>query len=325
MFKKNTAVVGFPIGNFINASTGATVTTGTPVETRLIDGTGSALTNAATYNTDAAQWEIDLEAADMNGDMIGLSFALTDCLPISYTIKTVLGVPQSTIAATDDLSGLATSAELAKVPKSDSNITFNATALASINAQCDIAISDAALATAAVCTEARLSELDAGTAGKMANQVDEIRTDTEDIQTKIGTPVGASVSVDIAAVKSDSADILVDTGTTLDTLIKDIPTVAEFEARTIPSVDYFDPAADTVATVTTVTNMLTAAAVKTSMEADNSDLDYLVTDLINKKEITIADGATKQYNDAGNLIGTIAAAYSDDGTTVTRKAMRQVK
>lgn len=32
--------------------------------------------------------------------------------------------------------------------------------------------------------------------------------------------------------------ILVDTGTTLDTLIKDIPTVAEFEARTLPSADY---------------------------------------------------------------------------------------
>ena len=76
MFKKNTAVVGFGIGNFINATTGAVVTTGTPVETRLIDGTGAALTNAATYNTDAAQWEIDLEAADMNGDVIGLSLSL---------------------------------------------------------------------------------------------------------------------------------------------------------------------------------------------------------------------------------------------------------
>lgn len=34
------------------------------------------------------------------------------------------------------------------------------------------------------------------------------------------------------------AAILVDTGTTLDTLIKDIPTTAEFEARTLPSADY---------------------------------------------------------------------------------------
>lgn len=33
-------------------------------------------------------------------------------------------------------------------------------------------------------------------------------------------------------------DILVDTGTTLDTLIKDIPTVSEFEARTLAAADY---------------------------------------------------------------------------------------
>ncbi len=33
-------------------------------------------------------------------------------------------------------------------------------------------------------------------------------------------------------------DILMDTGTTLDALIKDVPTVAEFEARTLPAADY---------------------------------------------------------------------------------------
>lgn len=43
----------------------------------------------------------------------------------------------------------ATAAELAKVPKSDGTATWNATALASINAEADTAISDASLATAA--------------------------------------------------------------------------------------------------------------------------------------------------------------------------------
>jgi hypothetical protein len=50
-------------------------------------------------------------------------------------------------AAASDLttelqSGLATAAELAKVPKSDSNVTWNATALASINTQADTALAD---------------------------------------------------------------------------------------------------------------------------------------------------------------------------------------
>ena len=60
------------------------------------------------------------------------------------------------------------------------------------------------------------------------------------------------LSDEIAAVKTDTAAILEDTGTTLDGLIKDVPTVAEFNARTKPAADYFDPATDTVANVTAV-------------------------------------------------------------------------
>lgn len=88
MFKKATAITGFGIGHFINATTGAAVTTGTPTCKRTLDGTGGACANAASYNTDGAVWEIDLDAADMNGDVVVLSFTLTDCLPISYTIRT---------------------------------------------------------------------------------------------------------------------------------------------------------------------------------------------------------------------------------------------
>ena len=61
-----------------------------------------------------------------------------------------------------------------------------------------------------------------------------------------------TLSDEIAAVKTDTAAILVDTGTTLDGLIKDVPTVAEFNARTKPAADYFDPTTDTVANVTAV-------------------------------------------------------------------------
>jgi hypothetical protein len=50
-----------------------------------------------------------------------------------------------------------------------------------------------------------------------------------------------TLSDEIATVKTDTAAILVDTGTTLDGLIKDVPTVAEFNARTKPAADYFDP------------------------------------------------------------------------------------
>ena len=54
-------------------------------------------------------------------------------------------------------------------------------------------------------------------------------------------------------VGADVNSILEDTGTTLDTLIKDIPTVAEFELRTILAADYV-VVGDTIAGVTAVTN-----------------------------------------------------------------------
>ena len=46
----------------------------------------------------------------------------------------------------------------------------------------------------------------------------------------------------------------------LKALIDGVPTTAEFDARTLVAASYFNPAADTVALVTTVTNQLTAAA-----------------------------------------------------------------
>lgn len=108
---------------------------------------------------------------------------------------------------------------------------------------------------------------------------------TGDSYARLGAPAGASVSADVAAVKSDTAAILTDTGTTLDAMIKDIPTVAEFEARTILAANYFDPAADVVAhvtlvdTTTTLTNMPAAAPstadIKTALEVDGGKLDHL--------------------------------------------------
>ena len=42
MFKKNTAVTGFPIGKFIKTADGSEVATGTPDCKRAINGAGSA-------------------------------------------------------------------------------------------------------------------------------------------------------------------------------------------------------------------------------------------------------------------------------------------
>lgn len=67
-----------------------------------------------------------------------------------------------------------------------------------------------------------------------------------------GLPISDAGGLDLdAQIGTDIDAILVDTGTTLDTLIKDIPTVAEFEARTLVAADYV-VVGDTLAAVTTV-------------------------------------------------------------------------
>ncbi len=113
--------------------------------------------------------------------------------------------------------------------------------------------------------------------------------------------------------------------------IADIPTVAEFNARSIPSADYV-VVGDTLArvtlvdTVTTNTDMVAAAPtvgdIRTEMEGDGYDISALVEALINKQIIEEATGATEVFNDAGVSQGTVATAFTTDGTYTTRKQIR---
>lgn len=194
MFKKNTAVTGFPIGHFIQTADGAAKTTGTPTCKRLLDGTAGTLANAASYDATAGVWKIDLAAGDMNGDMVGLVFTLADCIPISYAIRT-------TTKLVSDLN-------------------------------------DSAYAGGAVASVT--GDVGGKVLGGGASSI-------------TGTGVRAvDASGDALATAATAAAILEDTGTTLPAAIADVPTVAEFEARTLPAASYFDPAADTVVNVTNV-------------------------------------------------------------------------
>lgn len=65
------------------------------------------------------------------------------------------------------------------------------------------------------------------TSTTLQGELDGIQADTEDLQSKIGSPAGASLAADVAAVKSDTAAILTDTGTTLDGKIDTIDTVVD--------------------------------------------------------------------------------------------------
>ena len=76
-----------------------------------------------------------------------------------------------------------------------------------------------------------------------------------------------------------------------------------------------------VDTVTTNSDLVTAAAVKTAIEAANGDLDLLVRALVNKLIITEASGNTEMFDDADSTLGSVATAFTSDGTYTTRLRM----
>lgn len=93
----------------------------------------------------------------------------------------------------------ATAAELAKVPKSDSTVTWNATALASINAEVDTALNTAIPGSpTANSINERIATMDGLLLGTVAAGTH--NPQSGDAYARLGAPAGASVSADVAAV-----------------------------------------------------------------------------------------------------------------------------
>lgn len=118
---------------------------------------------------------------------------------------------------------------------------------------------------------------------------------TGDSFARLGAPAGASVSADIAAVKSDSAAILVDTGTTLDTAISAI---------------LADTGTDGV---------VVAAASKTGYALSTTGIDALYTRQLT--EAYAADGAAPTVAQALMQIQQMLTEFSISSTTMTVKKL----
>jgi hypothetical protein len=88
MFTKNTAVTGFTVG-LISSTDGSPVTTGTPVGYYTIDGgSQTPLADTSPVHEGLGQWSFSLTAAEMNGDIIGLTFTHSSAITVYHTIKT---------------------------------------------------------------------------------------------------------------------------------------------------------------------------------------------------------------------------------------------
>lgn len=100
-------------------------------------------------------------------------------------------------------------------------------------------------------------------------------------------------------------------GGRLDLLLDDVPTTSEFEARTLAAADYFDPAADTVANVTTV------ATTTTNTDMRGTD-DAALASVATEARLSELDAATggKMANEVDGIkteIGTAGAGLTDLG------------
>ena len=112
MFKKNTAVTGFAVG-LISATDNSDITTGTPVGYYTLDGgSQTAIGDTAPVHEGNGLWTFDLLAAEMNGDIVALTFTHTSAITVHITIKTSVLTTDDTLASdVISISGDSTAAD----------------------------------------------------------------------------------------------------------------------------------------------------------------------------------------------------------------------
>lgn len=248
------------------------VDTGTTLDTLIKDIPTNAELASAFTEIKGATWDSGtdtLEAIRNRGDaawVTATGFSTLD----AAGIRTAIGLASANLDT--QLGDLPTNAELAAAT------IARVTLVDTCTTNTDMRGTDSA-ALASVCTEARLSELDAGTAGKMANKVGVIQTAaTTDIPALI-----AAAEAKIDTIDGIVDDILEDTGTTLDGIVD-------------------------------------AILVDTGTTLDGK-IDDLLEALVYKMIITEANGNTEMFNAASASLGSVAAAFTSDGTYTTRKKM----
>lgn len=199
---RQSTAVDVLIGPFVDLTDAATAETGESPSVKLSkNGQTLAAKNDVTTPVHDADgyYNCELDTTDSNtvGTLVLTVAASANALPVRHEYQVVeeavydasytasaAGPLQSTVAGrTLDVSaGGEAGIDWANVGSPTTSVTLSGTTVGTTTTNTDMRGTDSA-ALASVCTEARLSELDAATAGKMANQVDEIRTDTGEIGT----------------------------------------------------------------------------------------------------------------------------------------------
>ena len=105
-FAKNTAVTGFAFG-LVSSSDRSDITTGTPVGYYTLDGgSQTAINDTSPVHEGNGLWSFDLLAAEMNGNIVALTFTHASAITVHFTIKTETKLVSALndVAATDIVS-----------------------------------------------------------------------------------------------------------------------------------------------------------------------------------------------------------------------------
>lgn len=203
--------------------------------------------------------------------------------------------------------------ELAKVPKSDSNVSFNATAIAAIQN---------GLATP--------TNITAGTITTVTNLTN--APTNGDFTATMKSSITAAVPT-----AANNADAVWDEGSTghtdagkagaqLWTVLDDVPNTSEFQARTIAAADY--TVVSDLGTVQTGDSFAIVngdhglVSIQDAIAAVKTVVDLVEDILRNKMEITDANGNLVLYEDDGTTPKySVNACVTDDATTTIRKRL----
>ena len=220
---------------------------------------------------------------------------------------------------------------------------------------------DTQLATIAGYLDTEIAAIKAKTDNLPTDPADEslLIAATDAIMARIGAPAGASVSADVAAVKSETASIVADTnelqgdwtnGGRLDLILDELTTQGDTNQSKI---DVVDGIVDTIlvdtnelqglisgsklpAQVKGIDDIDFGATMKASLETAVDSgmnnaistpvagsaawiLHWLAVNVIYKQRIEEADGDTQLYDTNGNALGIVSTRYRTDGTYTWRE------
>lgn len=219
LWLRQSTAVTIKLGPFLDSTDGVTAETGLTIaqaDVRLSKNGGDyAQKNEATSAThdELGEYDVPLDTTDTNTlGRLKIVVAASGAIPVWKEFMVVpANVYDALIAGSDNLevdtvavSGDSVAADNLEADYDGTGYNKSASTIGTTTTNSDMRGTDNA-ALASVCTEARLSELDAATAGKMANQVDIIEADTTSLNdTKVPDTISlANINAEVDTALTD--------------------------------------------------------------------------------------------------------------------------